>query len=147
MASNEVVQGLQDLLDSMERLKYSYQRKLIAGALRKGAKLIADLAKRLAPNDPATAGNRIADNIAVSVVDQSATGARAQIGPTRKGFMGIFAEKGTVKQKATPFLEPAFDQKIEDAWRAISTEIADGIESEFAKTGGVARSAFRSPTK
>lgn len=134
MPSDEAIEGLQSLLDSMEGLELSKQKNLIARALRKGAQPIIQAAKRRAPNDPATPGNRIADNITVAVREQTASGAVAEIGPTRKGFMGHFAENGTRRgQPARPWLAPAFDETHDDALELLADELGEGIDQEFSK--------------
>jgi len=135
MPSNETVQGLQSLLESMESLPLVLQKNLIARALRKAGQLIADAIKRLAPFDPKTIGNRIPDSVTVAVRDQTATGARAVIGPGKKGFMAIFHEGGTPKMAARPFIAPAFDQNVDKAYEELEEILGDGIEREFEKRG------------
>lgn len=133
MPRGEAVEGLQALLDSMEALPYVVRKNLIVRALRKAGEIIAEAIRRLAPNDPATAGSRIADSVKVVVRDQTATGAYAEIGPSGRGFVGIFAERGTKRQRATPFLGPAFEQTEEKAYEALSEILGEGIEQEFYK--------------
>lgn len=133
MPSTETVEGMQALLESMEALPLVVRKNLIVRALRKAGEIIAAAIRRLAPNDPATAGSRIADSVKVVVRDQTATGAYAEIGPSGRGFVGIFAEHGTKRQGATPFLGPAFDQAEQTAYEAFSEILGDGIEEEFYK--------------
>lgn len=117
----------------MEGLPLALQKNLIVRALRKGAEPIRERATELAPDDPTTPGSRIRESMSITVSDQTATGAIARIGPTRAGFVGIFAEIGTAHQIADPFLQPAFDQKIDEAYRILGEELGSSIEKEFAK--------------
>jgi len=129
----EDVVGLQELLRTMDGLPYILQKNLIVRALRKAGKPIAERAAMLAPDDPATPGSRIAKAMGVMVTDQTATGAIAKIGPSKHGFMGIFAEEGTATQKASPFLNPAFDQTQDEAYEILGDELGSSIEAEWAK--------------
>lgn len=132
MPQTETVQGLQALLDSMDGMVSLVARKsLLVRALRKGAALILKLAQRLAPRDPKTPGDRIPDSMKISIRQPTATYAVAEIGPTGSGFVGIFAEKGTKKQRARPWLAPAFDQKVGEAYRVLGETILDEMEHEF----------------
>lgn len=133
MPSNETVQGLQSLLDSMEGLPFVLRKNLIVRALRKAGEIIARRGASLAPNDPMTAGSRIADSMKVAVRDQTATGATAEIGPTGKGFVGIFHERGTKFMRARPWLSRAFDQSVDEAYDVLGKTLGDGIEEEFYK--------------
>lgn len=115
----------------MEGLPLVLRKNLIARALRKAGQMIADRIKQLAPNDPKTIGSRIADSVKVAVRDQTATGGYAEIGPSGRGFVGIFAEGGTKHQPAKPFVGPAFDQTVERAYEALEEILGAGIEEEF----------------
>jgi len=119
---DELLRGLADV-DSLVK-----QKNIIARTLRKAAEPIRARAEELAPDDPTTPGSRIKENMMVTVSDQTAEGAVAKIGPSRKGFFGQFAEFGTAHQPAEPFLRPAFDEKLEEATGIIREELRDQIE-------------------
>lgn len=133
MPSNEAVEGMQALLDSMEALPLVVRKNLIVRALRKAGEIVARRMRELAPRDPNTAGDRIPESIKVAVRDQTATGAYAEIGPHgRWSYLSIFAEGGTKRgQKATPFVGPAFDQTVDEAYTVLGEVLGDGIEQEF----------------
>lgn len=132
--TGEPVEGMQALLESMEALPLVVRKNLIVRALRKAGEIVARRMRSLAPNDPNTPGSRIAESIKVAVRDQTATGAYAEIGPSGPGFVGIYAEGGTKRgQKATPFVGPAFDQTVDEAYDAFEEILGDGIEHEFYK--------------
>lgn len=131
----EDVQGLQELLSKLDRLPLTLGRTLIVRALRQGALPIQERAAQLAPDDPETPGSRIEFNMMTTITDQTATGAIAKIGPSTKGFVGIFAEFGTAHQTGTPFLGPAFDDMKEEALKIIGEELAESIERELKKAG------------
>lgn len=133
MPGNEPVQGLQDLLDSMEGLTLSQMKNVIARALRRAGRIIMEAAQRFAPNDPRTPGSSIADSMSVIVREQTATGAIAEIGPSKRGFAGIFAETGTARQQSRPWLSRAFEETGEHAYETLANEFGDEIEREFYK--------------
>lgn len=130
--ADEDIHGLQDLLKSMDNLPLVMQRTLIVRALRKGAEPIEERASQLAPDDATTPGSRIRDNMMTTITDQTADGAIAKIGPSRKGFVGGFQEFGTAYHAAQPFLRPAFDEKQEEAIRIMGQELAEGIAKELS---------------
>lgn len=129
----EIVEGMADLLASMEDLPLALQKNIIVRSLRKAGEPIAEEIERRAPDDPETPGSRIAKNIKVQVSDQTATGAVARIGPTSAGFPAIFTEAGSAHQAARPFIGPAFESKKEEAVGILGEELGDQIEREFAK--------------
>lgn len=133
----EDVLGLQALLKSMDSLPLTMQKTLIVRSLRKGAEPIQKRMEQLAPDDPDTPGSRLA-NIGIAVRDQTATGARAVIGPATESGMrvteaALAAEFGTAHQSATPFVRPAFDEKRDEALKLVGEILAEGIEKELAK--------------
>jgi HK97 gp10 family phage protein len=122
------IHGLDGLLRRMSALPFKLQKNIIARALRKGAQPVKEDAARRAPDDPDTAGSQIAENMMVTVAEQRADGATAKIGPSQKGFVGKFAERGTRHQRKTPFLAPAFEQKQDAAIEEVGKVLAHEIE-------------------
>lgn len=133
MPSGEAVIGIQAWIDSMEGLTYSQQKNVFARCLRKAMNLIAERMRQLSPNDPRTPGSRIAKSITTAVREQTATSMYAEGGPTNHGFAAIMAERGTIKQPATPFLAPAFDQTIDQALALFDEAMGEAVEKEFLK--------------
>lgn len=130
---SEDVVGLDELLKKMDNLPLVLQKTLIVRSLRKGAEPIRARAEELAPDDPTTPGSRIKEGMMVTVTDQTADGAIAKIGPSRKAFFGQFEEYGTSRQAAEPFLRPAFDEQQDEAIRVLGEDLAEGIEREMSK--------------
>lgn len=123
------IHGLDELLASMEALPYSMQKNIIVRALRKGAEPIRERAEELAPFLTGT----LKESMMITVSDQTADGATAKIGPSRKGFYGQFEEFGTARQRAEPFLRPAFDEKVKEAMQLAGEELASQIERSFRR--------------
>lgn len=69
---------------------------------------VAERARELAPDDPTTAGSRIADGIGVDV--ETVDGRR--VAHVHSGFPGPFHEFGTSRHPARPFLRPAAEQVV-----------------------------------
>lgn len=124
-----VVEGMQKLLDSMEALPLTMQRRIIVRALREGSKPIELLAEHLAPRDE----GQLAESMSTEVSEQTADGAVAKIGPSRKGFYGFIQEEGLAHNPAQPFLRPAFDEGQQEAVHRIGVTLGDEIEKELKK--------------
>jgi HK97 gp10 family phage protein len=133
MPSDEVVEGLQELLASMDGISLVRQKNLIARSLRKAMQPTKELAAKRAPDDPETPGSRVAEAMSVSVIEQTATGAIGITGPTKHGFPGIFEEVGTAHQAGKPWLGPAFDETQDEDYEILGDELLSGIEKEFAR--------------
>src|SRR3990167_5019859 len=117
------VEGLDELLKSMDSLALSVQKNLIVRALRKGAEPIRARAEELAPRDE----GQLAESMMITVSDQTATGATAKIGPSRTGFYGHIPEFGLANNPAQPFLRPAADEKMDEAVRLVGETLEAGI--------------------
>jgi HK97 gp10 family phage protein len=125
--------GLERFNQNIDRLPYTMQRTVIVRALRQAAEPIRVRAQELAPDDPTTPGSRIKENMMTQVSDATIDGATALIGPSRKGFVGEFAEWGTSHQAAEPFLRPAYDEQREEAIRILGEGLASEIEKELSR--------------
>jgi HK97 gp10 family phage protein len=129
------VEGLEELVSALQNTTLSlYQRsRLIEKGLRAAGNILAEEQRRRAPDDPDTSGSRVERNIGVSVLEQTPTGAMMRAGMKKWGYVGRFAEFGTIFQTARPWMGPAFDDKVDEAVDQASTIILDGIEEAFLK--------------
>lgn len=125
------IKGLEELIKKLNDLPDKLEKKVIRAAVRQGANIIKDKAKRYVPVDKGD----LRDSIKVS-------GARAQKGviafrirPTKnkqKGksvFYGYFQEFGTSKMAAHPFMRPAYDEAGED----VLNKVIDTVKSKLDK--------------
>lgn len=131
--ADEIVEGLQSLLDDLGQLPLTMGKTLIVRALRKASGPIEKRIAELAPDDPETGGSQIRENIDTNVTEQTATGAIALIGPTKAGFPAGFSELGTAHQPATPFIGPGFAETIDEAMGLLEKELGDSIEKALKK--------------
>ena len=122
------IEGLDELLKKLDQLPLTVARKLAVSALKKGAEPIRVEAGALAPrsDDPP----HLADTMITVISDATATGATARVGPSKKGFYGLFQELGTIYASKQPFLLPAYSAKLGEAVEIIGTELGEGIERE-----------------
>ena len=128
----EEVVGLQDLLKKLEDLPSLVSAKnAIARSLRKGAEPIRVEAGRMAPRSDEAP--HLADTMVIQVSEQTADGAVAKIGPSKKGFYGTFQEFGTINHSAQPFLRPAFDARQSEALKIVGEVLAAEIEKAMKK--------------
>jgi HK97 gp10 family phage protein len=130
-----IVVGLDQWLKDLERLPLLVRKKLLTRALRQAAEPIEERMTELAPDDPTTPGGRIAENIKTNVLDAVADSAAAYIGPTGRAFFARFAEIGTAHQTATPFMGPAFTERVDEAVRIMGDILGAEIEKALRGTG------------
>ncbi len=127
------------------------ERKIVNGATRKGANVIAREMRKRAPVRAAS-GNPGIDlkfagegefprgpgflkkNIrARKVKDRRNNGATYRVGPRGYAFYGLILEGGSRYITARPWMRPAFDAKANEAAEAVIDAFWDGIEKELEK--------------
>jgi HK97 gp10 family phage protein len=161
MKATVKLSGFSELEAEMKGLKdRATSRRVAVRSLTQAGETIAARARQLAPDDPKNGvGNYLPNAIKVgraAGVDQSAGNSGQTvtvfigIDPTVKPKVGaangvaaysIFAELGTTKRKAHPFMRPAFDEMKDEAVEAIGTILAEEIAKTKARA---ARKAARS---
>ncbi len=130
MADSITIHGLEGLLQQLDGLESLVsQKRILSKALREGAQIIADEAEQLAPYDT----GQLANSMMYTITEASASFAIAKIGPSRKGFYGIFDELGTAHQTAEPFLGPSLENKGDEALSAIAYFLEKGIAGEIKR--------------
>ena len=100
------IKGLKELAKNIDSLGKNFARSTLRTALRGGAKPVVRLAKAKAPY---RTGRLRRDIRAVVSVKRDGYGT-ALVGWTSAAAHGIFAELGTSKLPARPFLRPALDE-------------------------------------
>lgn len=121
------------VLKALRNLPQNIQNNVMTGAVRAGAKTIADEAKELVPIDTG--------DLKKSIKPKKRRAKRYQtkftISPVRgKGMAGWrahFVEFGTSKQSAQPFMRPAYENNDDKAIKAIGEYIHKRIPEEVAK--------------
>jgi HK97 gp10 family phage protein len=122
--------GLQPLMENLSNLaSLVSQKRILSKALREGAQLIAVEAEHLAP----ALSGRLRASITVQITEATASSATARIGPSQRGFYGMFNEFGTKHMASQPFLGPAFDAKADEAQAVIAHFLKRGIEREIKR--------------
>lgn len=154
------IEGLEELRKALRLLPEELQKKSLGDAVAKGASVIRDEAKRLAPvlKEPSkhrtpgllrrmirsTRGVRNGSEAAAFVsvrrlVKKALAKAKAKTkksGAELDPFYWAFIEFGTSKRKAHPFLRPAFDTQKEKAAEQIKQALAEGLAKAAAKVRG-----------
>ena len=157
MASRTVmrVEGLKeldaDLLALAEDFKVSNARSVLRGALKDGGQLIADAGAALAPRDPATSKNKLADSYTVGSKlsrrqrqqNRKESALEVYVGPTSHP-KSVQTEFGNSHQAPEPHLRPAWDAN----WRPALDLIVDRIKVRLEQTRKrLARKAEREAAK
>lgn len=149
----QTVRGAKQLDDLLRLLPRKIVAKHLRKALRAGANVIKDEARRHAPvradearktfaaPDRKRKGFKVVKarppgflrrQIIVGFRRQQVeTGMTVSIGPSKAAFYGLFQELGTSRQAARPFLRPALDVKADEAIAAIGAELAKALRTGF----------------
>jgi len=148
MATNVLAISIPELPGLLKKLHAIGDKKLANGAfrkgLRKGAKRIATASRAAAPiHDgpyPASRQDRKPGTLRKTIKVRSMKRSRKGVGVrvsdyyTGAGYYGAFQEYGTKRQKAQPYLRPAFDKNKDAAVNDLKQEIKAAVEGAFRGT-------------
>ena len=139
------LEGAKDLDRLLRRLPAKVGKRVATRAVRQGANVIRDEAKRTAPRgtEPASPKyGRLADNIRVTKVRDGFAGVVMAV-TVGQAFWGMFLEFGTSRQPARPWLRPAFHAKAGEAVAKMGTSLGKDIEkAALALAGPLAKSGL-----
>lgn len=146
------LEGLSELRRKLKRLPKQVQKRELNRALRRGGTPVLLLAKMLAPRGISFVrklrgkqwvhtGGRLQDSIVMRAERKRflRNTARQRIGVLQKrkaddpAFYWRFVEFGTAKQRAQPFLVPAFEAMKLNAAKTIRRELIRGVERQANK--------------
>jgi len=129
------VEGVRELNRRLETLPVKIQRKIVRQALRDGAKVIREEARRRVPVDTGRLRRTLtqrkgkARRGSYSVVVTHNWKRYAGTIP----FYGGYVEHGTRKMPPRPYLRSALDERRDEATRVVIRGIREGIEREVRK--------------
>lgn len=135
-------EGGSDLTKRLQELPRAVSVKAQRDALMAGAEpMRSEMAIRAPRSDgpgPHMADHIVAVPVAAGRLETVSTGhdAAVEIGPERRFFYGYFAEYGTVKQSATPFARPAFDNQAQTSLGVITGKLWDAIRRALPQSFG-----------
>ena len=142
MADSKNLTGFKELAKALKELGPRVGRKHLRGAASKGATLIRNEARVLAPKDTGemardimvkrerSAGDHIASySVFVRSGKKSRLAGRKR-DMNRDSYYWRFLEFGTRKMPAQPFLRPAFETRKEGAVDAVGAELDKRIQQE-----------------
>jgi len=131
------VKGLKELDKALNELPLRARGSVLRGALNKAATPIAAEARRLAPRRKDEPEDRQYGPLYRSIRKSASTPraknnytAEVKVGPSKRGFYGMFLEFGTSKMPAHPFLRPAFESQSQEALDIFSKELGERIEKK-----------------
>lgn len=121
------------LIETLQKFPKNIQKNVMVGAVRAGANIIRDEARRKVPIKTGTLKKSI-----VSIQRKAQNGlitfsVTPSKGKTNDGWYAHFVEFGTSHSSAKPFLRPAFDQSNNESLEASKRYIAERIPQELAK--------------
>lgn len=121
------------LLKTLNTLPQNIQKNVMVGAVRAGANVVRDEARRLAPIDTG--------NLKKSLVSIRRRGDKNTIqfsvtpskGGKNNGWYAHFLEFGTSKMTAKPFLRPAIESRQDEVLQTTKEYIANRLPQEVEK--------------
>lgn len=151
------IQGGKELVDVLKKLPEGMGDKVVAGALRSGAKIIQEEAKNSAPvsaigfssksrRDKRTSTKNtkmgqvtelihLRDQIKITSAKTDGSETRLKV-YTGKAFWGLFLEFGTSKMAARPWMRPAFERVKTFVLETIGKTLGKAIETRAEKLAG-----------
>lgn len=150
MAEEIEVQGLRELHQALQQLPVRMEKNILRGAIRAGARVIYEEARRRAPVLKDADPRRIMGALAKSVRIMSPNlrngtikggvmaGGKATVGRgankvQANAWYAHFVEYGTVNMPAQPFLRPAVDSRAQTAIEATGQYIRDRLDTDLLK--------------
>ena len=121
------------LIETLQKFPKNIQKNVMVGAVRAGANVIRDEARRKVPIKTGTLKKSI-----VSIQRKAKQGEiKFSVTPSKggknSGWYAHFVEFGTSKMTAKPFMRPAFEQSNNESLEASKKYIAERIPQELAK--------------
>lgn len=114
--------GVEDAIKAITDLTKDLGGAALQEAVEAGAEIVRDRASQLAPRSKGAGkhpkGGHAADRLLV-VASGKPGEAAAKIGPDAGGWYLQFAETGTTKHPARPFLRPALDETRDETRQAM----------------------------
>lgn len=126
------MKSLDDIIKTLEKLN-DLTQKQVNSAAKAGAKFIQRKAKDKAPVslDGSNGKTRgfLKKNIKIKAEKSKTKGKKVYtVGIGGEAYYGVFAEYGTKKHAAKPFLRQALDENREELTRIVLGEIAKGVD-------------------
>jgi HK97 gp10 family phage protein len=144
------VEGLSELNKVLQQLPDTVERRVLQNAVNAGGRVILRAVKAVAPRHQgkqSAASKRygtIVRNLRLQTLSRVRKGMRGTRVWTKDAFWSVFFERGTKRQPARPFAEPAFEQVAGQAVQAVHDKLLEGVEKEASKLAGSYAGAKRS---
>lgn len=121
------------LIETLQKFPRNIQKNVMVGAVRAGANIIRDEARRKAPKKSGT--------LAKSIISMQRKAKQGEIkfsvtpskGGKNSGWYAHFREFGTSFSSASPFMRPAFEQSNNESLESSKKYIAERIPQELMK--------------
>lgn len=134
------IRGLKELDDALSQFPAKLAKKAMAQAAREGANILFREIKARVPVD---SGNllkslaikawnkkgRIVFLVGPRVTSRKKTGKRERREVKNDGWYAFLVEFGTVKNKPSPFMRPAFDESAQRAQDAVINRLRSNIDA------------------
>lgn len=132
-SGNLSITGADEIIKALNKLSKNVATNVMVGAIRSGANIVRDEARRIVPKDTKnleksiTTIRRKGDKNTVQFSITPSKGGR------NDGWYGHFLELGTSKMSAKPFLRPSLDSKQDEVLQATKEYIAKRLPDEVEK--------------
>ena len=116
------LEGLEELINAVQRLG-SEGRKIENKALKEAGAVM----KEAIQNETPVRTGKLKNSITVSGIKTKDGVKYADVGPNKDGWYAKFAEFGTVKMRANPFMARGFESAKDQATATIKEELRRGL--------------------
>jgi len=148
------IRGAREMEQVLQQLPDYIAKRVVNGALRKGAAVVLDAARARAPVGQESKGRvrlrvtkkgkvsvsnygKLKLNLRIVNIPPSKTSHSAAVAVSvGKAFWGLFVEFGTRFMRARPFMRPAFESTKYQALDVIGKALGEGIEKAAVKLAG-----------
>lgn len=144
------IEGLSQINSVLQQLPSAIERRVLQNAVNAGARIILSAVKEKAPRHQgkqSKASERygtLLRNLRVQTLRRVRKGMRGARVWTKDAFWAVFYERGTKRQPARPFMDPAFGESQDWAVQAVHDKLLEGVEKEAAKLAGPYANAKKS---
>jgi len=136
------VEGLSELNKVLQDLPDAVERRVLQNAVNAGGRIILSAVKEKAPRhegEQSAASKRygtLVRNLRLQALTRVRKGMKGVRVWTKDAFWAVFYERGTKRQPARPFMDPAFQEAQDWAVQAVHDKLLEGVEKEAAKLAG-----------
>lgn len=124
------IEGLEQLEETLTTLTKKAAKKILRQAGRRAGTIWKEAIEEQIERQGLMATDYMVDHIQINTKSKSGNDGSitVAVGPAEDAFYGRFAEFGTSKEPARPFMRPAFDEKVDEVLQVFIDEVWNACE-------------------